>query len=150
MPKRSGETAMRHARAWIEKAFPGDPVVEAKPRLSWQFVDGRRIPRTVAEDIFGAFDLVVHHLRTGGCTYVQVTTWSRKGHGGSAADRRKKVRDNFLDRFPGARNVGEKRVKVIAWVAGKHFLHWYWSPTMQTWVKGLPILSPEIKRRASS
>lgn len=153
--KSKGRTAMAHARALCAIRWPGAPVLEAQPRIVWRLDrnTGKRIPMNVDEDFFGAFDLIVMPMQTiddiAGWLpiYLQVTTYGAKsGKTDTSSARRRKVRDNFLDRFPGARM--HPNVYVIAWETRKHFHVWHWSPSRQEWLGASHWEAPLPKKKA--
>ncbi len=161
----SGKTAMLHARAWVEKAFPGAPVEEAKKTVIWipenpdkpetvvcdhckgiVKLEPRRRPISRREDLFGCFDLMILP-QAGIPILVQVTTWT--GGGGPAA-RRHKVQTWIQDHYaPLAPNYSTMpaRVLVMAWVPRKHFRVWEWRWARECWEEIAVIESPLMKSR---
>lgn len=128
--RKGGETAMQHARAWVELEHPGALIIEAKPRLAWiPDGKGRHIPRSVAEDIWGMFDLVVFPQDTIGILYLQITTLAGDGKiDSNARARRKKIGDWVRETYGECgRPVWLDRIAVMAWIPRKHFRIWDWS-----------------------
>jgi hypothetical protein len=151
--KRSGETAMKHARAWAATSYPGALCLEAGARLAW-IPDGKRPgerrPISLSEDLFGTFDLAVfpvarHDDRV---QLVQVTTMPASGHvTGTVTGRRHRVAHWIEHELGSGQPMWLGQVAVIAWIPRRHFRRWVWRWGTSAWEETEPLLAP-LPRKA--
>ena len=129
--KSKGDTAMRNARTWVANNYPGAESLEAGKRVArypHPSKPGEWMMHTIAEDLFGVFDIMVFPTiaRQGGVACIQVTTIT-DGKLGAVNARKAKVgtwiRDNFA---AGDEPDWMGDIFVIGWVSRKHFRVWEW------------------------
>ena len=150
----TGATAMRHARAIVALRWPGQPTFEASKRIVWIPTTecpacGRGLtPRSMAEDIFGVFDIAIVGFGVVG-GLVQVTT----GTAGTVAPRKRKI-ERWLDtQHPVVRSHCDgtslcPQIEVWAWIARSYMRRWRLDHTdPYHWRELAPVESPEIKKR---
>ncbi len=145
MPKnKSGATAMAHARAWADVMYPGSLRIEAQKRVVWLLGNGgQRFPRSMAEDIWNVFDLLVFPTDDL-IECLQITTGLADGDiRGTVPKRKRKVRDWVLGEL---RTDGPPAwlgpVRIMAWIPRKHFRVWTWDWALMDWVEGAPVAAP--------
>jgi len=146
----TGATAMRHARAIAAAFWPGQPTIEAQKRIVWLpgnecAACGRsRTPRSMAEDIFGVFDLAVVGFGTRDAL-VQVTTEVKSRS--TVAARKRKIED-WLNQNPVVLDRSGSQlapyIEVWAWVARTHMRRWRWHRSR--WVELAPQRSPLLAK----
>ena len=136
-----GDTAIRHAKAWLVSRYQDAPMLQARKFVVRQ--RGRTI--SLGEDLFGVFDFLVLPP-DGVARLIQVTTMppDPRAGGGSPPMRRRKVQDWIEATYPGVANhIAE--VLVMAWVKGKHFRRWEWSWAQGEWNEISTVTSPLLK-----
>ncbi len=122
---------MRNARIWVSNRHPGAPTLEAGKRVA-RFPNkdkpGEWIMHTLAEDLFGVFDLMVFpRLKQLGIDCIQVTTIT-DGKLSAVAARKAKVGQHIRDTYySGEKPAWLGDVFIIGWVSRKHFRIWRWS-----------------------
>lgn len=147
MAKQGGQTAMKHARAWLALEYPDAPTMEAQKAVAWikdkQTQETRPISRR--EDLFGVFDLLALDPSRG-TVLVQVTTYHAKGS--AASERRAKIALWCREHFPKG-PAFPMTVMVIAWERAKGFRTWTWDWSSRTWERGWAT-SPLLARRSAA
>lgn len=147
---------MGNARVWVENRHPGALLVEASKKLA-RYPDKKRpgewITHTVAEDVWGVFDLLSFPITLlepqGFVDLIQVTTIT-DGKLFNVNARLAKVGTWIRDTFPGGMEphwLGH--VFVIGWVSRKHFRvwRWHWSQTDAHHWGGWTELDPQPVKR---
>ena len=138
--KSAGETAMAHARAWVNQRHPGALLLEAGARLS-RFPDktrpGEWITHTVREDLHGLFDMEVKPTQPGELVdLIQVTTIGKRTGGeldlSLVRARQAKVGNFARTTLHGARPTWLGGLYVVGWVQKKHLRIWLWSWEQQS------------------
>ena len=143
---RSGNTAMRHARAVLEQGrvypviqYAGKRVVRLPAKKKG---DPPRII-ALAEDLLnGCFDALA--VGAGHTLAVQVT--SQTDDRSSVSHRKRKIEREFLKHYPPRQPPGVC-VQLWAWVNREGFRVWEWEHGTRTWREWPEMLrSPELKR----
>lgn len=158
--KSAGITAMNHARAWVTENHPGSRSLEASksvksyPMFDQKTGEGRRVSRTVREDIWSVFDIAVFPAFD--CVdLIQVTTI---GHGGKSLsgvrERQKKVGTFVRNQYKKLKPGWLGHIYVVGWVPRKHLRIWRWkwkqfdAHTFGGWVEQEPAAARLPKRTA--
>ena len=140
---------MKHARAFAAQRYPNALVLEAKPRLVWIPTKTGRIPRSIAEDIFGMFDLLVLPPQSR-IALLQITTLT-DGKVSAASKRKTKIGAWMRETFTAADPppwMG--RVSVMGWIPRKHFRVWMWAFQAQEWIEMEPQKAPLPKAKGKA
>ncbi len=165
---------MKHARAWVKGQYPGALVIEAKPRIAWIPTKKGRIPRSISEDIFGCFDLMVMPAATlSGISTRRAfssndPTWTNTklthllqittlGVGrGAATTRMSKIALWIHEALADENPHWLGTIKVMGWVPRKHFRVWEWSwepldaHRPMGWKEGVPVRAPLPRKTQSA
>lgn len=137
MKKRSGQVAMRHAKAVLEREFP---VIQYAGKRVVRLSASRMIAQS--EDLLnGCFDAL--GVAFGRILAVQVT--SQTASRSSVANRKRKIEREFLKHFD-RRDPRPLGVEVWAWVNREGFRVWTWEPASEAWIEADEMtLSPLLK-----
>lgn len=136
---------MKHARAWAASSYPGSLSIEAHAKLVWipdGDGDGGRFPRSVEEDIWNVFDLLVFPINPVARVHCLQVTTATGGKTSNSAARRRKIGKWIPGAFPNGPPVWLGTIAVIAWVPRKHFRWWNWNWHLQDWVESPVVLAP--------
>lgn len=132
--RKSGATALKYARAWVQSIWPDAPTHEAKNAVAWIPGKAKNAPRrpiSKAHDIWGVADLVL--IPTGlQCILVQVTTQNEKRS--TVADRKRKI-ESWVEAHYHRDQRQHFSIYIVAYVQRQGLRVWSWSWGRWGWVE---------------